>query len=670
MAEPSLDQIGQWIIDNKDKAGSPDFVKMSDAYRQMSGAQPASATTPAADGSNLPDITDVLKARNAADPYNADATMHRIVTGTATAIPDTVIAIGNAMQRFRGEPEAPYLGPKMLEAGGGVPLPSDASWTRQISEGGASALLGGGANAIRAAVQRAPGWISSIMPAATTFAKTTVAPTVASNAGGQVGGALGGETGALLGSLIGGAAPGAPGAVKSAIYSHYAGQGKPNAPEIALQAERQGIPTTAGMLGNEGVQHVERGLAGKPGAVNFINNRRQGSINAVQDAINRVADARGSIDHEPSPFSIGQNVTDTARTAAQDLRTRIGGEQQGLEDRVGFHTEVPVIDIIHAAHAQMPGLSVPGRDAIGYRINEHLSPLITRDAAGQPILTANGSPTVKYGLLRQWRTDLGRSFDQGRYPPATQQLYGPATAALRDAAAQRGIPPHEFDAIQARTQAAVGEQQHPAQPNAPALEQVAGREPAAAFSYLQGGANNPDRLRMLDAAGGHGMSQTFGDWLRMIGNKTLGKGDARGPINFADQVSAPRMDPGALDVIAGPHAPDVRDIAGVARAINYPTSQTGLTRAVGSQGDSLVNKLIGSEAFGKVGQMLGVGETAGRIVGLGAVPAFHNLRARILQSQTARDALASRPPAPGQTYSMDQLRAALIAANAGRQAGQ
>ncbi|MEY9184688.1 hypothetical protein ABIG06_006236 [Bradyrhizobium sp. USDA 326] len=42
MADPNLDQIGQWLLNNQDKAGSPDYVTMSNAYRQMS-AQPQPA---------------------------------------------------------------------------------------------------------------------------------------------------------------------------------------------------------------------------------------------------------------------------------------------------------------------------------------------------------------------------------------------------------------------------------------------------------------------------------------------------------------------------------------------------------------------------------------------------------------------------------------------------
>jgi hypothetical protein len=679
MADPTLDNIGQWILDNKDKAGTPDFVKMSDAYRQMSNS-PADVQTPdqnapttrivvRPDGSNLPDISDVVRAKNTADPYNADNTINRIVTGAATGIPDTVIALGNAMQRMRGEPEAPYLGPKMLAAGGGVPLPEDAGWGRQIAEGSGSALLGGGASAVKSAIRNAPSWLGSIVPAAKTLLSSTVAPTVAANAGGQAGGAIGGETGALLGSLLGGAASNAGAAVKTSIYNRYAGQGKPDAPAIAAAAARQNIPETAGMLGNADIQHQERQLAGRPGAVNYINARRQSATDAMGAAIDRVATARGSTDLEPSQASIGQNLKDIAATSAEDLKARVSAEQQQLEDRIGFHTEVPVRDIFHAGYAQMPSLSIPGREAIDYRLTNHLAPLVTRDAAGQPILDATGSPTVKYGLLRQWRSDLGRSFEQGKYPAATAQLYEPATNAMGNAAARAGVSPQEFMDIQSRYRNAMGEPQ-PGVPNYRALTDIAGKEESPAYNYLHGGANNPSRLVMLEGTRHPQLPATFGDYLRMIGNQTLGKGDARGPINFADRVSAPKMDPAALDVIAGPQAPDVRDIASVARATNYPTSQTGLTRAMGGVGDSLVNKLIGSEVFGKVGEVLGVGNTAGRIVGLGAGPAFHYLQARLQQGPTARDALAGRPQAPGTVFDVNRLRAALIAANAGRQAGQ
>src|SRR6516164_6260575 len=36
MAEPTLDQVGQWILDNQDKNGTPDYVNMANAYRDLS----------------------------------------------------------------------------------------------------------------------------------------------------------------------------------------------------------------------------------------------------------------------------------------------------------------------------------------------------------------------------------------------------------------------------------------------------------------------------------------------------------------------------------------------------------------------------------------------------------------------------------------------------------
>ena len=700
MAEPTLDSVGQWLLDNKDKAGSPDFVTMSNAYREM--AQPPAAAPASGDA---PGINDDIRKVNARDPYNWDNTINRTVTGAVTGIPDTLIAIGNAAMRAAGDggslgmagvapgsvKQAPYLGPKMLAAGGGVPLPDDASWGRQITEGAGSTLLGGGAGAVKSAITNAPSWIGSIVPAARALFSSTVAPTVTSNTGGRVGGAVGGETGALLGSLLGGAATNAGPAAKSYVYNRFAGQGKPDAPQIAAAAARQGIPTTAGMLGNPDIQQQERQLAAKPGAMAFINTRRQGSIDAIGDALNRIATARGSTDMDPTPASIGQRVTEAAGETAQALRNRSEEGQLRLQDRIGADTPVPVTPLREQGYSMMTdpraGLSVPGRQAIDYRLTDQLSPLINRDTAGQPIMQGaapsrwwadgpnpGGSETVPYGPFRGWRTDLGKSLDtpQGGRMPPTAELYAPATEAMRGVAEQQGVPRQDFENVQGRTRAVERSAARPGDPTGDYehLMGVAGREPQSAYSYLHGGLQNPDRLGMLEATQHPQVPGIMGDYLRLLGNQTLGKGDARGPINLADRLSAPKMDPRALDVIAGPHEPAVRDVATAARAVNYPTSQTGLTRAIGGVGDSLVNKLIGSEAFGKAGELIGAGNTAGRIVGLGAGPVYHYLQGRLLQSQTARDALAGRPQAPGAALDINRLRAALIAANAGRQAGE
>jgi hypothetical protein len=57
MAEPTLDQVGQWILDNQDKKGTPDYVSMANAYRDLSTRQAAPA--PPISSDNAPTRTTV-----------------------------------------------------------------------------------------------------------------------------------------------------------------------------------------------------------------------------------------------------------------------------------------------------------------------------------------------------------------------------------------------------------------------------------------------------------------------------------------------------------------------------------------------------------------------------------------------------------------------------------
>jgi hypothetical protein len=679
-------EIQQWIANNQDKAGTPDFVTMTDELNKLTG--PASDPDQAYTDVGIP----IGSSPNATptDPYSAGNTTRRVVAGAATGLPDVAIAVGNAgvrasksmpfnlgMAGVRPEDnqEAPYLGPKLNAVMGGQELPADASTKRRLLEGGGSALLGGGLSAVRAAIQNAPTLMRSIIPALTATNRAVVAPTVTSHYGGEYGGKFADsmgfdkETGALIGSLLGGSATAVPGVIQNARHASYAGQGKPDAAAIAEASRRQGIDPTAGMLGNVDIQGRERALSGQIGAMDYINNRRQGAIDQMNTALDRITTERGAVTHEPTEASVGQAVTEASRNAADDLRLRSEADQQRLADMVGRDTPVPVQGVYEAGWDAMPSQSVPGRQALDFRLNDQLTPLLNRDVADGP---PNMPLAAPYEPFRNYRTDLGKSIDtaQGGRMPPTSQLYAPATEAMRGVAEQQGVPRQDFDNIQGRTR-----QVEQTGGDFEWLDKLANREPGSAFNYLEAGARNPDRLGMLEATQRPEVPGIMGDYLRMIQQSTLGRNGARGPINFAESVSAPRMDPAALDVIAGPQVGDVRDVATAARAINYPTSQTGLTRSTGPTANRAAGVITGSEVGSgigsAIGNLLGIegngAATAGRIAGaLGNIP-IAAIRARLLEGPTAINALGGGAAPP--VMSMGDLVAALNAANAGRQQG-
>jgi hypothetical protein len=127
------------------------------------------------------------------------------------------------------------------------------------------------------------------------------------------------------------------------------------------------------------------------------------------------------------------------------------------------------------------------------------------------------------------------------------------------------------------------------------------------------------------------------------------------------------MHPTALDAIAGAQRPDVMDVATLARSLDYPPSQTGLTRSLGGQGEGLGRMLMGSEALGHLGAATGIpgGSTLGRVAGLGLMPALRYLRAQALEGPSAINALSGGAPPAGP--SMAGLIAAINAANATQQ---
>jgi hypothetical protein len=645
-------QIKQWLDQNADKAGTPNFVIMSDEYNKLT------------------------QASQAPDPYSVGNTARRVIGGAITGIPDTVIGIGNALVRAGGsggglgmagvEPgsvkEAPYVGPMLNKATGGQELPPEASTARQLLEGGGSALLGGGANLVRSAVSAAPTAAAAVMPAARALLTGTVAPTVGSHYGGQAGGYVGEklgdrETGTLLGSLFGGAAgAGASSAPTRYTDWRFRGQGSENAPAVAAAAERQGVTPSAGMLGNERIQSRERMLANRFGGSDFTVGRRNEARDQIGAALDRMTEARGSTDAAPTPGSIGYDVTDVARVGRDQLAERSSTGQQELMDRVGPRTDVDIAGVL-AEMERVRGRTDPGTaQPIDARLNT-LRQMLPGYEDGQVT-----SHTVPYERLKDWRTSLrqrSQNYDPvpGRF---AGDIYRATTDAMRNAAEGAGVPGEFFDTTQARTAGIMG----PGGPHEQ-LSTVAGSEPSSAYSYLKGGEQNPGRLRELQATGSPALDRIFGDYLRLMGNDTINNPNqgSRGPAQFATRIE--KMDPQALDVIGGAQRPDVMDIATLARSFDYPTSQTGLGRTMGPIGQGIPGSLTAGEIGGSIAHSIGLPASIGRGLGYLTGPARNFLEARQLQSPAARNALAGGP-APA-SPSISDLVAAINAAQATQQ---
>jgi hypothetical protein len=660
------------------------------------------------------------------DPYGAFSTAGRVISGAATGIPDALTAIGNAAVRASGPggsfgtmgvdsgvklQEAPYLGQMLNRTMGVAELPKDASLARRLTEGGGSALLGGGVNSIMRNMSKAsPEMVSQLWQAAKTLTTNVAAPTVASEAGGAGGEAiakylkLDPQTGALIGSLLGGSAAGAaPGAYDRYSHNWYADRAKPNAPEIDAAMTRMGGEATPGQLGNNAIQQLERTLGSSTGAKQYIDERRQSAYDTIGDALNRAADARGMTAESPTtttaavptPGTIGDKIGAITRETAEGLRQ--GGEeaQARLMDRVGAMTPVPLRPLQDAgARLQLPGSGVePGMKAnIEHRLGPALEALLFRrdgprtpatlfnpdtglPTAQSPMIGHNGGPAMRgpyvdqgsvaapYADVKGYRTELGRDLDLPggqRLGPAAQ-LYGPVTDAMRAAAERRGVPRQDFENIQSRTQQTETTPTHKGDPTGDynTMMDIAVKKPDEAFQFMKRGEQNAGDLGLLEATQHPAVPGLFGDYMKLIGRNTINDLDvsAAGARQTAGRLED--MHPESKATLFGDQAGPMQDVETGARAYNYPTSQTGLNRATGAAADRNAATTVVAQALEKMGGPAG-------LLTLGALPLINRMRAGGLNSPQTMEALRTgqRGPSPYTTGNMSDLVAALTAASA------
>lgn len=588
-----------------------------------------------------------------ADPYSTRNTIGRVASDATMGIPDLLIAAANVItkpgdwlaEKITGEAPGtsriPSLAPQLRKEWNVAELPEDASYVRRIAEGAGAGLPYGAAGVTRAAL--AGGATGGLRGGATAGARelvrNTIAPTVTGDVGARVGGAIGGETGQLIGGVVGGAAPGGRRMAENVVQSRYTGRGDPNAPAIAAAAERLGIEPTAGALGNPEIQARENRYVGtypKGRTAQLQEQQRTQMIETGEDIATQRGATGGSV------AATGEDIVGAATQRVAEDRAYSSAGQENLMRDVGPGTQVPVTNLITDAVDAMtaPTASVPERQAVQFRLEQQLYPLLNRAPDGTPILDARGNATVPYEALAKWRTDLRRSFEQGRYPRATE-LYDPATDAMRTGASQAGVPRARFDETQSFTRDVEGQGGLVER-----MDPYTSREPNAAYNWtLEGGLNNPERLSTFatETAGDPRQNRVFGNYLQQKVGETLGTRGAQAPRQFADIIQG--ADPGAIGTIAGPQAGRLQDLATLARGINTPTSASGLTRQAGGIGNTLGGKFLGSEVLGQAAGWLDpMLAPAGRALGWMARPALDAINQRILQSQAAKRGMTGAPP--------------------------
>jgi hypothetical protein len=688
-----INAYADWIRNNQDKAGSPEYVKVTDAYRSLRAPQ----------------------VQAPPDPYSTGNTIGRLATGAGTSMVDLA---GGAINAVAGLAERAGIAtptePNTIEVSPGVTktftgrvpslaegvrsklgiaeLPPDASGVRRATEAGLTGLVTGG-RSLLSGITSAPTAAAALTNTGRNVLTNAVLPTV----GGEVGGAagekiIGGPEGRFIGSVVGGAGGSVlPRAAVAATERYYGTQARPGADAIAAQAATEGITPTAGMLGNEKIQNAERAIAGR--GTGFFNNpvvdARERTLVQMRDRADQAAATRGAQHPQPTPGTIGEHVLDTAEQTAQTLRARSSAGQQALFDRVGESAPVDVGPVYSTLRAEIARTDPITARPMQQRLDA-LQQMMPRDRrTGQVIVGQGGEIAVPYGVFKDWRSGLGRQTQTLEAVPGghLDQIYGSATDAMRQTAARHGVSPAEFDAVQGTTSSLIGSG-GPAQ----YFEKIAGKEgtsgervgampPERAFNRVVD-EQNPQGLQQLEQHAPAALNRIAGDTLRLRTRETLGQGGtggtgapiegvrgggARGAANFADWWGS--MSPEAKRILGGNQQGTMQNLSELAAAFNYPPRQTGLTRVVEGSGGGLASRFFVANALGKLTQSLGLGETPGYAAGIyGVQPLLHYIQGKVLESEAARRGMSGQRT-PFTPPNMADLLAQLTAATTANRPG-
>jgi hypothetical protein len=698
-----IDELQQYLTANRASKGTREYDAANAEYNALADQEEA------ARGGSKDQILERAAPgpQMMKDPGGLAATAARGAGSIVLGVPDIATHIGNAATRMAEKYGIPLgagvmkpgqdpLGRGMTQPGQQAPVPSDLlnkymgvpetppGLGRALGEGALGALGGNISGIVRGALKESPALVEAARRLAGRVTSQAVAPTIVSHYGSELGSKYGEslgfdkETAALIGGLLGGTSSAVPGIVQNARHNYYANNANPNAQNIVsdaralmagndLAAQPAGtygppaprpineLPLNAGLLGNEKIIAREQALGRVPGSTGeFIESRRKAPIDLINEAMDRIEEQRGANRPTPDIAGVGQGVKDIFSDRAVSLREQHALEQAGLRDRMGGDDTIVNLErIFESAQPHLDQnttqLTPSARDALAYRLNELRRTQQLDPDTRNPL----EPPQARLGPFANWRSELGRAIDNaetGGQVAAAPHLYGPATDAYRNTAAYSGVPPADFEAIMGANR----DTMRPPDPTIPGdrggpFEQhmdIANKEPGAAYSWLEGGNKNPDRLQLLADANHPDFGSVMANHLRLMRQQTVGTPSSRGPVQFSQAVSEPRMSPESLQTIAGPHTSEVQSAANLADASVYPTNQMRLGRAAGSSGDvaggTVSNATIGY-LLGKAAEtQLGVpyGAEAGAALGAKSRIPFARWEAGALEGPTAMNALA------------------------------
>lgn len=627
MAETDrLDAYENWLRANKDKAGTPDFVKVAEAYRELRSAEASLSAAPA-QAPAAPGWADTLGNAATGTMNMLGRVGMNVVTGGA----DMVSGVGNMMlggmqkafpnMPMRGSGDLsnddykaifgrdapngfPYAGQALKEAVGIPEMSKDApAWARTLETG------------LNVATNRRlyNGPVTSVGKEAAHIGL----PTAGIELGGEAGHLVGGDVGQMLGSIAGGG--GASIAVNKGL-TPLKYLGNEEAGNVYDAAKRLGVEgdLTAGSVGNGGVKWTEKSLGSVPLMGWGVNRKREAMSSAIEGARDDAAMAlTGGRQPDPSPGARGAALIQGSQDAERRIQTGLSAEQQALEDAVGSNTPTRVGPIVTTGERQAMSTNEGNAGPIRQRTEELTSMTPTGPAVRDPTAPIN---TVPYGVLKDWRTDLNAE-REGMSPVAghlVDPIANAATESMRETARFRGVEP-QFDAANAAYAHA--------QPTLEQLRTVGGRyegpqrghtggmDSGQAEGFLRRGLIGDEPLRpVVDAMDPQRWGYIAGSHVAGLGQQP--KGGFR-PDNFAAEWGAPNQKGG----ISGPgqalltqSAPttlgQLTDAATMGRNFNTNVAADGLSRAIGG--------LTAASAVG--GGLLAGGGVPSLL--LGTLPAF------------------------------------------------
>lgn len=479
MSDERLAAYANWLRANKDKQGTPDFVKVADAYRTLRQPQLDAQTAPQPGFlSRLGGMAERAAANVVTGPYDMAAS-------GVNGIANVAGKLGMADDGTR----LPYAGPA-LRAKLGIPeQPANASLPERVLETAANVAL----------QRRLPGAseYKGVLPELGHVARTTAGI----EGGGELGQLVGGDTGRMVGSVLGGGGANIAANLATRPLSALGGE---NAGEVYDAAQRIGVRPTAGEVGNQGVKTVEKAFGAYPLIGAFIDRARNQSAEGLQGVRDRAA---GAINEGSPPINEahgpGFAFLEAARQGNGRISNQLSGEQNALEDAIGSNAATDVRPTVDALRSLGSTTTDSRTSPMAARAQELLNMATGGPTSRFPSpFTPAASPTdalnnvrpvpmgpagpegaVPYGVVKDVRTDLGRELNgmEGIDAHQAAPIYSALTQAMRDTADSRGQGA-AFDAANARYA-----QMHPI---AEQLGNIAASGESGAESALKGALHN------------------------------------------------------------------------------------------------------------------------------------------------------------------------------------